>query len=209
MKEKTQNSLPKSKLKERMNFASMFERQEQQIKQTAHIKNLLTPTQENQESKSFNSRIETLESQYSLDSINHRFDQLEENLKQKPQFKIDFNNKKMVYTISMAFIIGGLLFGIGLSSGGKTIIQEKVIVKEIPAKAAPVAIKKELFVMTKFVNIRSSASKNGNILTTLAPNSIVERLDQKRGWQKIKYTNHLQDKTLIGWAYGENLQKIK
>ena len=222
----TENKLSKSQLKARLNFASMFERQEKQVNESAHIKDLLTPftttanpkvlAEAERETDAFNARIEKLEDQYNMDSMNQRFDQLEktfnqslqEGLEKKSKININLNDKKMVYSLSAAFLVGCIIIGLSFNSKDKTIIEEKIIYRTSPVVKTITKTKKALFVMTKFVNIRSKASKKGSVLTTLAPNSVVERLEQKYGWQKIKYTNHLKGTTLIGWAYGENLKKI-
>lgn len=218
----TQNALSESKLKERMNFAKMFERQEKQIKQTPHIQNLLTPSSENQEDKSMHSRIQNLEEKYNTDLLQNNLDlklsKMElsmvktltkslESLELKRRINFSFNpdlsDKKLVYRLCAAVLIAGLLAGIGLASGKKTIIQEKIVYKNIVKKP------ETRFVMTKYVNIRSKASTGASKLTTLAPNSIVKVLETHKGWRKIQYKNHLTEKSLIGWAYGENLKKIK
>jgi hypothetical protein len=227
----TEKKLSKAHLKARLNFASMFERQEEQVNKSVHIKELLNPSTcekdtiapstTNKESQGFNDRIEKLEGQYNTDSMNQRFEQLEESfnrsltegLEKKTKININLNDKKMVYSLCAAFLMGCLIFGIAFSGDEKTIIEEKIVYKTSPIKSQTSNLesiqgKSELFVMTKYVNIRSKASSKGSVLATLAPNSVVERLEQKYGWHKVKYTNHLKGTTLIGWAYGENLKKI-
>lgn len=234
MQENTQNTekkLSKAQLKARLNFASMFERQEEQVNKSVHIKELLSPSTDNantlianstaKESNDFNERIEKLEGEYNTNSMNQRFEQLEESfnrsliegLEKKTKISINLNDKKMVYSLCAAFLFGCLIFGFASSGDEKVVIEEKIVYKSAPEKSQlskPNSLKVggELFVMTKYVNIRNKASSKGSILTTLAPNSVVLRLEQKFGWHKVKYTNHLKGTTLIGWAYGENLKKI-
>jgi hypothetical protein len=217
----TQKTLDENKLKDRMNFAKMFERQEKQIKETPHIQNLLKPSTEDQEDKSMHSRIQHLEDKYNTEALQQAIDlklaEVElsmvktltnslEKLELKRRFsfdlKFDFNNRSMVYKVCSAILIAGLLAGIGLSSGKQTIVKEKIVYKEAPKKTVP------QYIMTKYVNIRAKASTSGVKIETLPPNSIIEILDTQKGWKKIKFKNHLTGKTLTGWAYGENLKRI-
>lgn len=64
------------------------------------------------------------------------------------------------------------------------------------------------YVTTKFVNLRSKASSKANVLLIVPPNSIVEKLDFKQGWNKIKYTDHVKSASMTGWIYGENLKTL-
>jgi hypothetical protein len=219
MTDNTQKTLSESKLNDRMNFAKMFERQEKQIKETPHIQNLLKPTSSDQEEKSMHARIQKLEDKYNSETLQHSIDvkltqtelsmvktlanSLEKlELKRRINLNFDFNNKPMVYRLCGAILIAGLLAGIGLSSGQKTVIQEKIVYKESVKKITP------QYIMTKYVNIRDKASTSGVKVETLPPNSIIEILETHKAWKKIKFINHLTGKTLIGWAYGENLKRI-
>ena len=208
------NPLSEEELRERMNFSKMMARQEKQIQQTPHIKALLT-AKENQEPFDeqslghidLKSRIERLEDHYNMKEINQRFDQISEKLEQKinPIKKIRFNfsikNKRQAYYLGSLFILSALIIGI-VSKPETTIkLQEKIIYK---TKAVP-----KKFFMTKYVNIRTHASTSAKKLATLAPNSIFEVLQEEKNWKKIKYIDHVNKTTLIGWAYGENLGEIK
>lgn len=210
------NPLPEEQLKERMNFAKMFERQGQQIKQTAHITNLLNPSQNKSNDHTgqaeLKSRIEKLEDHYNMSTIQQRFDQLEEKISgqldhiqspKKIKLDIQIKNRRHAYYIAAIFTICAILFGYIAKPETKTKIQEKIVYKETPKKEIP------KFYMTKFVNIRTHASTSAGKITTLSPNSIVEIIEVQKDWKKIKYVDHLNKKTVIGWAYGENLKAVK
>ncbi len=212
------NALNDEQLKERLNFSKMFDRQKGQIKQTAHIKNLLTPSTKED---SLSQGVQSLENDYQLEKIEAKLQDrlgiIENNLIQKieniktpnpgikPGIYFDLSNKNLVYKLIAGALVCSLLVAIGLSPKETIVTKEKIVYKATPAKQLPTPKK---YVLTKFVNIRSSASSKGAKITTLAPNSIVKFIETKHGWTKIEYRDHLKEKTITGWAYGENLKEI-
>lgn len=193
------NPLSEEKLKERMNFAKMFERQEEQIKQTPHIQNLLIPDEERkrpQTQQDLRSKIIDMEAM-----LLHKMDQLK--APKRIKFDIQIKNKRHAYFIGALAMSAAIVIGLVAKPETKIEVQEKVIYKEIPAKV------KVKYYMTKYVNIRTHARTSAEKITTLAPNSVVEILEEQKDWKKIKYLDHARGKTLIGWAYGENLSPVK
>ena len=207
------NPLSDEELKERMSFKKMFERQEKQIRETPHIQNLLSPSSENTSGPSdLKSRLEHLEDHYNMNTIEQRFLQLETNLKSEinkiqPQRKIKLDiqikNKRHAYFILGAFASSALLFGLISRPKTKIEYKDKIIYQE--KKTKPVT----KYYMTKYVNIRTHASTTAEKITTLAPNSLIEIIQIQKDWKKIKYKNHISGKSVIGWAYGENLAPVK
>lgn len=211
------NPLSKAKLKERMNFSKMFERQEKQIKQTAHINNLLTPSHTedvinkdsapiSQEHHALKSRIEKLEDHFNMHEIYNRFDKLEDNINtikapRNIKLKLEIKNKRHAYFIAATALACTILLSLMIRPATEIKYQDKIVYKDAP--------KAKLFVMTKYVNIRTHASTSSNKITTLAPNSLVEIIQVQKDWKKIKFKNHVTGKTLTGWAYGENLKLVK
>lgn len=205
------NPLSDEQLRERIDFTKMMARQEQQIQQTPHIKELLTPHSayplaENLASNTthpdLHSRIEKLEDHYNMKTINQRFDEIIQKIDNKKSFKVnlDLKNKKHAYYLGAVFVISSLIIGLMVPNKEKIIIQEKVVYKE--------AIVPQKYFLMKYVNIRAHASTSAKKITTLAPNSVIEILEEQNDWKKIKYQDYVNKKTLTGWAYGENLRKI-
>lgn len=131
------------------------------------------------------------------------------------------NNKNIVIAaaiIGIALITSSLL-------GQRTDTNKEVVTTQ------PAAIQKELktqvetkveapsvveaqkeqvkYVTTKFVNMRDKASSKGVVLMIVPPNSVIDLLDQKAGWNKIKFYDHVKNTTESGWVYGENLKALK
>ena len=180
------NPLSDEKLKERMNFAKMMQRQQDQIKETTHVSNLIKPNQDNTSNNELYRLICTLENKISRQN---RF-----------SFSLKELNRKQMYFLFLCFAIAGFTYA--LSSRAKPEVQykEKIVYKR---KKLP-----EKFYLTKYVNIRAQASTKAKKMTTLPPNSIIEIIKEKGDWKKIKFRDYTNQKDLIGWAYGENLKKI-
>lgn len=201
------NALSEEQLKDRLDFTKMFDRQAGQIQQTKHIKNLLTPREELREvghfqpapnkdyEVLFNEKIDSLENKllHHLDNINKAH---------KKQILLDFSGLKLDKILAGAIVLGSLIIGIALIPKKEIIEKEKIVYKNLPIKNPSRSV------VTKFVNLRQSPSSKGLKLETLAPNSIVEILESKNDWKKLEFKDHLNNKTVIGWVYGENLKNI-
>lgn len=205
------NPLSDEQLRERIDFTKMMARQEQQIQHTPHIKELLTPQGTNYLVENINnntghselhSRIEKLEDHYNMHTINQRFDEIATKIDSKRLFKIDLTlkNKRQAYYLAALFILSSIIIGMMSKGKEKISIQEKIVYKEA---TAPIK-----YFMTKYVNIRTHASTTAKKITTLAPNSTIEILEEQKEWKKVKYHDYVSNKVIIGWAYGDNLKKI-
>lgn len=115
-------------------------------------------------------------------------------------------NSLIALATSALIVIASLIFAFNSSKSkvASAPVQAKV---EKPKQVLKV-IATPKFVTTKFVNLRISASTKAKIEFIVPPNSIVERLEHKAGWNKIKFKNHIKSTSLIGWVYGENLKEL-
>jgi len=188
---------------QRLYFEKMFKDQEKQIQNNKHIQSLLSP-KEVDTSKEHSTKL--LEKK--LDHIEALVHSIQINQKStKPEIKtvtID-NTPKKYYFITGAIIISGLLIAIALSSQPTKV--EKVIVKTEKPIVNDILTPKRS-VLLKFGNLRQTPSSRGNIITTIAPNSIVIIKEQKKDWTKIEFKNHIQNKIQSGWIYNEILKPI-
>lgn len=207
----TKNALSQEKLKERLNFSKMFDRQAGQIQQTKHIKNLLNPIEEKPQ-EVLTSKNEFHEQNQLLVKRLNRLEEIlilkMEKLEQKnlKSILIDFTQLRTHKYLAGAIIFASLIISISHLSSQEVITKEKIVYK--PQTINPTGKVKDLFILTKFVNLRESPSKSGIKIDTLAPNSSVKILEELRGWKKIQFKNYVQDKTIIGWIYGENLKRV-
>ena len=67
---------------------------------------------------------------------------------------------------------------------------------------------KTQYFINKYINLRSDSSTRSEVLTVLAPNSIIEVIDKKENWTKVKYFNHVESQTFIGWIWGEAYKAV-
>ncbi|OIQ20894.1 MAG: hypothetical protein BM556_02835 [Bacteriovorax sp. MedPE-SWde] len=115
-------------------------------------------------------------------------------------------NSLIALATSALIVIASLIFA--FNSSKESSVNSPVQVKiEAPKKVLKVVATPK-FVTTKFVNLRVSASTKAKIEFIVPPNSIVERLEHKAGWNKIKFKNHIKSTSLTGWVYGENLKEL-
>jgi hypothetical protein len=113
------------------------------------------------------------------------------------------NNKNIIAASILAIALMAAAFILAPSKPEPS----KVTITKKEAVKAPIT-KTFKFVTTKFVNLRSKASTKAPVLFIVPPNSIVERLDHKQGWNKIKFTDHVKSASMTGWVYGENLKRL-
>ena len=67
---------------------------------------------------------------------------------------------------------------------------------------------KTRYFINKYINLRLDSSTRSDVLTVLAPNSIIEVLEKKESWTKIKYYNHVESQTFTGWIWGEAYKAV-
>jgi hypothetical protein len=190
-------------LKARMNFSKMFDRQEKQISETPHIQNLLTPsTKENSKPvfsysdfEQISEKLERIEGLVEASRISRIENAISDAHTIKKEFKI--NNPKPLYALA----VGLLVIGFSLAMTKAT-----PIIKTKTVTVAPKLVQK--YVVTDYINLRAKASGSAKKLTVLAPNFTVELIESKRGWNKVKYTDLLKNKDLIGWVYGTNFKAL-
>ena len=195
-----------AKLKDRMNFTKMMERQEKQINETPHIKNLLTPSTQNINESSNTSadnekfekieqKLERIEGLIEASRISRIENALAEPAPIKREFKI--NNPKPLYALALSLTIVGF-----------SLIMTKAtpVTKVKTVKVAPKVI--PMHVITDYINLRAKPSGSAKKLTVLAPNFTVELIKSKGDWHNIKYRDHLNNKDLVGWVYGNNFKAL-
>lgn len=193
------NPLPDKELKERMDFMRMFERQEEQIKQTPHIQNLLIAEEDRKRPKNqqdLRAKINDLEA-----VLLYKIDQLKRPRRLK--LDININNKRHAYFIGAVALSTAVLFALLVKPETKVEFKEKIIYQKAPSKT------KQQYFMTKYVNIRTDSKTSAKKLTTLPPNSVVEVLGEQKNWKRVKYLDHIKNKSIIGWAYSEHLRPVK
>ncbi|GEM_PF-5817988 len=114
--------------------------------------------------------------------------------------------RSYLYVVMAICIVFGLVLG-------KMSFTEKQHVTVAPT---PV-IKKELkqivkltkYVTLKFVNMRTSNSPKAEIVKTISPNQTLTQLDKKGGWINVEYKDLINNNTVKGWAWYENLKELK
>lgn len=65
----------------------------------------------------------------------------------------------------------------------------------------------ETFLSTKFTNVRTKGSQNGQLAYTLYPNQEIKVITKKGSWWKIETFDHLEKKEIKGWVYSKNFIK--
>ncbi len=181
------NERPKSAA--RIKFQKMLEEQEQQIKNNKHITSLLNP---DQNKVSLEEKVENIEG---LIKGLYQTRESSPAPKEVKTVNVDMTPKR-IYLYSISIIIAGLLIGIGFSlqsENKRPTIADKSAQKEI--------IKSNQLVLVKYGNLRSRASQSGKIIKVLHPNHIVESIQTKGEWQKVKFFDYSQQKEIIGWLY--------
>lgn len=191
-------------LKQRMNFSKMLERQEKQINETPHIKNLLTPsTKENSKSddsqsalKLVNDKLERIEGLIEASRISRIENALTQN---QPKIEKTYliKNTKPLYALATSIIV---------IAGALIMAKSTPVIKTKTLTVAPKISTK--YVVTDFINLRATASGSAKKLMVLAPNFLIERLSSKKDWHQVKFKDNLKGKSLIGWVYGKNFKKI-
>lgn len=112
--------------------------------------------------------------------------------------------------IPCATLLVGLLIGAGLFSQSEPIkTVEEVKKQEVRPAPAPKIAKPPTYVTVKFANMRKEASPEGALLKTITPNQVLETLEQKGGWFKVKYSDLVEEKTYTGWIWYELMKKIE
>ncbi len=206
--------LNEKELKDRMNFRKMLGRQEEQVKSSNHIKSLLGNGLD----------LVNKQSEISLDDLqqymNIKFGNIQKTLKtnqeeiinylhvEKPkqEWTIDLKNKNLIYGY-----IASLILAVALTY---SLLPAKIVTKEVflePKKEIIPNVSKveKIYFSQKFINLRSEPSSKGRKITTLPPNSTFHVLDNKFGWFKISYKDHLKNKSISAWVYGESISPIK
>ncbi|EQC49281.1 hypothetical protein M899_1674 [Bacteriovorax sp. BSW11_IV] len=127
-------------------------------------------------------------------------------------------DKKPAYPIhniivALALLVGIILGATVLSTKEKTDVNEIALqeTKEAVA-AAPVEEVKKIettkYVTTKFANMRDNSSPEGALLKTITPNQVLELVEQKGGWLKVRYKDLVEEKSYEGWIWYELLKKL-
>ena len=174
------------KLKERMSFAKMFKQQEQQIKKSSHITNLLKPT------TNLSQTHEPLSKELLLKSL------------QEYEKKI---HKKFILPLTLlGFAFLGLI--INIFNQNPSLKSKSTFVQDQTTKTKQLS-PKQYYTTTKFLNLRTKASIAANKITTLAPNTIVKILKTQNQWHYISAKDYTSDTLFSGWVYGENIKEVK
>lgn len=131
-----------------------------------------------------------------------------------PESKSEIKNEKKVLNLNTiipcATLILGLLLGASLFSSSDRDHKEEVIQQQAPTVAQVPKIEKvPTFVTIKFANIRKEASPDGELLKTITPNQVLEKIEQKGGWFKVKYTDLVENRAYTGWIWYELMKKIE
>jgi len=113
-------------------------------------------------------------------------------------------NNKVIIAASILSV--SLMAAAFIVTPSKPVLEVKTPVKKVE-KLVKTATKLQ-FVTTKFVNLRAKASTKAPVLMIVPPNSIVEKMEHKQGWNKIKFTDHVKSASMTGWVYGENLKEM-
>lgn len=82
-------------------------------------------------------------------------------------------------------------------------VKEQIIFKEIPAK------KPLQYVTTKFVNLRVEPKTNARKIITIPPNVHLNYKKKFGNWVELEFFNYSKNRQTRGWAYLENLKKLK
>lgn len=127
-------------------------------------------------------------------------------------------DKKPTYPIhnivvALALLVGIILGATVLSSNNKTDSNEIALqeTKEALAAAPIEAVKKietTNYVTIKFANMRDNSSPDGTLLKTITPNQVLELVEQKGGWLKVRYKDLVEEKSYEGWIWYELLKKL-
>ncbi|WP_127716064.1 hypothetical protein [Halobacteriovorax sp. HLS] len=123
----------------------------------------------------------------------------------KTRFELIKEKRNYLYVVMAICLLFGMVLGPLLFSEPKT------VTIQAPAKINTEikAIKKlDQYVTTKFVNIRDLNSPKSKVLMTISPNQVLTKLDQKKGWIKLEYTDHLKGRKVQGWGWHENLKLL-
>lgn len=124
--------------------------------------------------------------------------------------------KRSITMISLIFAIATIFFIVLLpknDSSQRVTSPNAVKIKEtaqpIHEEMTKASKKQKSAVSLKFVNLRSLPSVNkGGIVKTIPPNQILKVLDDRNGWLKIEFTDHIQGRVSSGWVFGEFLKKV-
>lgn len=207
----TINGLSEEKLRERLNFSKMFNRQEKQIQQTPHIKNLLSG-----QKKDLEENINKMEENYQMKNLDSHINELRadiQGLKLKNTYRLHLNleNEQTKKQLMIFAGVCTLILAISLFISGeeRVIHKEKVVLKEVKIPAPVTSKVANTHFTLKYVNLRDKASSKGKVVMTIAPNTEIKVLETKYGWHKLEYKNHLKNKKVTAWAFGENIAQIK
>ncbi|OUR97322.1 hypothetical protein A9Q84_13440 [Halobacteriovorax marinus] len=149
--------------------------------------------------------------QKKIDDISH-FEEMKQ-LDQEISSEISKNNfsslkekRSFLYVVMAMCIVFGLIVGkVFFMEPEKEVIALKPLPKAIIVKKIKVL---DQFVTTKFVNLRTTNSPKSSIVKTLSPNQIITQIEKKGGWIKVEFRDLINEKTVTGWAWYENLKEL-
>jgi len=168
----------------------------------------LTKTLE--ELKELPGQLSTIQSK--LDELTHfeemnKLDQDINNEISKNLFDSLKEKRNYLYVVMGICTIFGLLLGNFLTPSREVKPLPKAPVAELKPIQKIKLIQK--YVTLKFVNLRDSNSPKSNVVQTIAPNQSLIEIEKKGGWLKVEYRDLIKDTTITGWAWYENLKKLK
>ena len=143
-----------------------------------------------------------------LEDLNYKINEMDKKVipaKKSFSINIDKNKKNVLY---LAFVFS-MLFGVLI---GKVITPEPkvAVVKKADLKRSPAIVQvKDEYVTAQYVNMRASSTTKAKVLKTIPPNTLLQRVDDLKGWYKVKYRDYLAKKDVIGWVWSEGLRSYK
>ena len=204
------NELTQSELKKRMNFSQMLDRQSKQIQGNSHIQGLLggQKKESNPDISDHNIILADLDRHFKLNTDRHlntldSINEIKELLNNKKIMELNFNHprhyKKLLYTV-LIMCLGTIIWTVNYTPI-KVVTKEKIIEKTIEKVSYP-------YFAQKYINLRSAPSTQATKKLVISPNTVLKILEKNGDWRKIEFRDYINHKTIQGWIYGENIQKI-
>ncbi len=200
--------------KDKLNFSNLLEKNQKKLGKSP-VSNLIKSTKQTVIETERNtprndlllndklSRIEGLVQSLIINQHNLKdqmSNQIEHRIEVKDHSKFDF--KGLIQSILLVTTLAISVLAIIKNEAPKKLQQEK------PSQTMTIEQPKiTKYYLTKYINLRARPSTKGEVLIVLPINGLIEKVENKGNWTKVKYKDFTAGTEFSGWIWGTNFKK--